>query len=108
MGGGLERHAMKLALNLAALCLLAGTAAHAQQSSVLAKHARHAAAVPARHRTPKPQVAATAATTTAAPNAIHDGPFPDVPKNHWAYQSVETLRKAGVMRGYPSGTAPAK
>lgn len=99
---------MKLALNLAALCLLAGTAAHAQQSSVLAKHARHATAVPARPRTPKPQVATTAATPPAAPTAVHDGPFPDVPKNHWAYQSVETLRKAGVMRGYPSGTAAAK
>jgi len=44
----------------------------------------------------------------AAPIAAHDGPFPDVPPNHWAYQSVETLRKAGVMRGYPAGMATAK
>lgn len=29
-------------------------------------------------------------------------PFPDVPKDHWAYQAVETLRKAGVIVGYPS------
>ena len=30
-------------------------------------------------------------------------PFPDVPKNHWAYQSVETLRKAGIVTGEPGG-----
>ena len=30
-------------------------------------------------------------------------PFPDVPKNHWAYQSVETLRKLGVVRGEADG-----
>lgn len=28
-------------------------------------------------------------------------PFSDVPPTHWAYQSVETLRKAGIMIGYP-------
>lgn len=30
-----------------------------------------------------------------------DKPFPDVPLTHWAYQSVETLRKAGIVIGYP-------
>lgn len=30
-----------------------------------------------------------------------DEPFSDVPPTHWAYQSVETLRKAGIMMGYP-------
>lgn len=28
-------------------------------------------------------------------------PFPDVPKDHWAYQAVETVRKAGIVIGYP-------
>lgn len=53
-------------------------------------------------------LAANAQAQHAAPTVGRDTPFPDVPKNHWAYQSVETLRKAGVMRGYPSGTASAK
>ncbi len=34
--------------------------------------------------------------------------FADVPKNHWAYPSVETLRTTHILRGYPSGTANAK
>ena len=29
--------------------------------------------------------------------------FPDVPENHWAYEYVEGLQKAGVIEGYPSG-----
>ena len=35
----------------------------------------------------------------AAP--ISPGPFRDVPPGHWAAQSVETLRRAGIVRGYP-------
>ena len=30
-------------------------------------------------------------------------PFPDVPKDHWAYQAVEALRKAGVIVGEADG-----
>ena len=30
-------------------------------------------------------------------------PLPDVPKDHWAYQAVETLRKAGVVIGEGDG-----
>ncbi len=30
-------------------------------------------------------------------------PFPDVPKDHWAFQSVESLRQKGVVKGYPDG-----
>ena len=30
-------------------------------------------------------------------------PFPDVPKSHWAYSSVEALRKAGIIVGEGSG-----
>lgn len=29
--------------------------------------------------------------------------FPDVPDNHWAYEAVENLKKAGCLVGYPDG-----
>lgn len=29
--------------------------------------------------------------------------FPDVPKNHWAYEYVSTLKDNGVLTGYPDG-----
>src|SRR5207249_9886234 len=29
--------------------------------------------------------------------------FKDVPSDHWAYQAVENLRKAGIVIGYPDG-----
>jgi len=32
------------------------------------------------------------------------GPFADVPTDHWAYQAVDTLQKAGIVIGYPDGT----
>jgi hypothetical protein len=32
------------------------------------------------------------------------GPFADVPTDHWAYSSVEALRNAGIVIGYPDGT----
>ncbi len=35
-------------------------------------------------------------------HVTRDLPFTDVPKNHWAYQSVEDLRKAGIVIGYPT------
>jgi len=28
----------------------------------------------------------------------------DVPANHWAYQSIDTLQRAGIVIGYPDGT----
>ena len=28
-------------------------------------------------------------------------PFPDVPREHWAYGSVEALRRLGIVVGYP-------
>ena len=31
-------------------------------------------------------------------------PFPDVPREHWAYGAVERLRLAGIVVGYPDGT----
>ena len=29
--------------------------------------------------------------------------FPDVPANHWAYEYVTALHKAGILEGYPDG-----
>ena len=31
-------------------------------------------------------------------------PFPDVPPTHWAASAVETLRRQGIMGGYPGGS----
>lgn len=31
-------------------------------------------------------------------------PFADVPPDHWAYNAVETMRRLGLMEGYPDGT----
>ncbi len=29
--------------------------------------------------------------------------FPDVPENHWAYDALETMKKNGLLVGYPDG-----
>ena len=64
--------------------------------------ARSQAAPPRAHR-PAP-----AHGTPAAPGrAVRDQPFPDVPKDHWAFQAVETLRKAGIIVGEPMLGKPA-
>jgi len=47
-----------------------------------------------------------AASMAQAPAA--SGPFADVPADHWAYQSVDTLQKAGIVIGYPDGTYGGK
>jgi hypothetical protein len=31
-----------------------------------------------------------------------DTMFPDVPKNHWAYESVKALKELGIVEGYPA------
>lgn len=36
--------------------------------------------------------------------AASANPFSDVPQNHWAYQSIQQLAKAGVISGYNDGT----
>ena len=28
--------------------------------------------------------------------------FPDVPRNHWAYDAVKSLKDKGILQGYPS------
>jgi hypothetical protein len=53
---------------------------------------------------------AMAAPVWAADRApVRTTPFPDVPRNHWAYNAVEELRERGILRGYPQGsfTVPA-
>jgi hypothetical protein len=32
------------------------------------------------------------------------GTFADVPADHWAYEAVDTLQKAGIVIGYPDGS----
>jgi hypothetical protein len=48
-------------------------------------------------------VTAPAAAQTVDKVPVRSTPFPDVPVNHWAYDAVEQLRKAGIVRGYPPG-----
>lgn len=36
------------------------------------------------------------------------GPFTDVPTDHWAYDAVNTLQKDGILIGYPDGTFGGK
>src|SRR5579863_3388382 len=36
------------------------------------------------------------------------GTFADVPADHWAYEAVDTLQKAGIVIGYPDGTYGGK
>lgn len=50
------------------------------------------------HVKPAPRVTPT---TAKAIRPIPGG-FPDVPADHWAAQSVETLRRAGIVKGYPA------
>lgn len=40
----------------------------------------------------------------AAPVMAAGNPFPDVPVNHWAYDSISKLAAAGLVIGYPDGT----
>lgn len=39
---------------------------------------------------------------TSTLNNPSSAPFRDVPRDHWAFASVETLRKAGIVVGYPA------
>ena len=53
---------------------------------------------------PAPDPAPQATPVGAAP--VRTEPFPDVPKDHWAYDAVEQLRQRGILRGYPPDPAP--
>ncbi|MDY6083905.1 MAG: S-layer homology domain-containing protein, partial [Dialister sp.] len=39
-----------------------------------------------------------------APDPVKMKLFPDVAKNHWAYEAVGELAKQGLLEGYPDGT----
>jgi hypothetical protein len=41
-------------------------------------------------------------STGLADAPIRTTPFPDVPKTHWAFDAVESLRQKGIIRGYPT------
>lgn len=46
---------------------------------------------------------------SAAIVASHaQAPFADVPKDHWAYEAVNTLAQRGIVIGYPDGTFGGK
>jgi len=40
--------------------------------------------------------------------ALAQGPFNDVPTDHWAYDAVNQLQKDGIVIGYPDGTFGGK
>jgi hypothetical protein len=40
--------------------------------------------------------------------AFAQAPFADVPKDHWAYEAVNTLAQRGIVIGYPDGTFGGK
>jgi hypothetical protein len=44
---------------------------------------------------------------TSAP-AFAQGPFADVPADHWAYAAVDKLQRAGIVIGYPDQTYGGK
>ena len=44
----------------------------------------------------------------AASGAYAQGPFADVPTDHWAYEAVNDLQEKGILIGYPEGTFQGK
>jgi len=52
-------------------------------------------------------VCAVAAIAVARP-ALAQGPFADVPTDHWAYDAVNELAKQGIVNGYPDSTFGGK
>lgn len=53
-----------------------------------------------------PAMAAAPASPRDVP--VRATPFPDVPRDHWAFDAVEQLRLRGILRGYPAETRPAR
>ena len=43
-----------------------------------------------------------------AVSALAQGPFADVPTDHWAYDAVNELQQKGIVIGYPDGTFGGK
>ena len=40
--------------------------------------------------------------------ALAQGPFADVPTDHWAYDAVNELAQRGIVNGYPDSTFGGK
>ena len=53
-------------------------------------------------------LAGVAAALVLARPALAQGPFADVPTDHWAYDSVNELAKQGIVNGYPDQTFGGK
>ena len=47
---------------------------------------------------------APAAGAQTDPAPVRAAPFQDVPRDHWAFDAVESLRQKGILRGYPMRT----
>jgi hypothetical protein len=52
--------------------------------------------------------AALATIALASAPAFAQGPFADVPADHWAYAAVDKLQRAGIVIGYPDQTYGGK
>lgn len=52
--------------------------------------------------------AALATLALASTPVFAQGPFADVPTDHWAYAAVDTLQKRGIVIGYPDQTYGGK
>ena len=54
------------------------------------------------------ELIAAAAALTGLRTQAPAPPFPDVPKDHWAFPAVESLRVKGIVHGYPDGNFRGK
>jgi hypothetical protein len=86
---------MKYTLILSALLVL-GAGMGASAAPKHGTHRKHAA-----KRTPVASVPVAVDRPERASQGTPGG-FRDVPPDHWAAQSVETLRRAGIVKGYPA------
>jgi hypothetical protein len=53
-------------------------------------------------------LASVVAALAVARPALAQGPFADVPTDHWAYDAVNELAKQGIVNGYPDSTFGGK
>src|SRR5436305_15352563 len=53
-------------------------------------------------------LASVVAAIAVARPALAQGPFADVPTDHWAYDAVNELAQRGIVNGYPDSTFGGK
>lgn len=84
----------------------AGNSSHANTSKIaMAKEFKDLRATVEKQSEQIAQLMAVVNTLTGkADFQPRSGAFPDVPKNHWAYEAVEDLRARGFVHGFPNGT----